>query len=89
MRSGGAGQKINEGSAADWRGPDADAMDDAECARYVEGKLTARGSGAGRDFQGRSPAETIRSLAWVLLGQARGVMWTDQRPRAASGREWQ
>ena len=47
MRSGGAGQKRKEGPAVDWRGPDADGMDDAECARYVEGKLTARGS----DFQ--------------------------------------
>lgn len=61
---------MNEGSAADWRGPDADAMDDAERAHYVEGKLTARGSGVGRDFQRRPPAETVRGPAWVLLGQA-------------------
>ena len=57
-----------------WRGPDADEMDDAECGCRARGMLTACDSGAGSDFQRRSPAETIRGPAWALTGQAWGVI---------------
>ena len=49
-------------------------MDDAECVRHARGMFAARGSGAGRDFQRKSPAETVRGPAWVLIAQALGVM---------------
>ena len=50
--------------------------------------LAAYGGGAGRDFQ-RRPAQTVRSPAWALMGQARGVMVDGPKAEAASGREWQ
>ena len=34
-----------------WLGPDVGEIDDAECVRRAKGELTARSSGAGRDFQ--------------------------------------
>ena len=36
--------------------------------------FAARGNGVGSDFQGKSPAETVRGPAWVLIAQALGVM---------------
>ncbi len=47
-----------------WRGPDADEMDDVGRGCRSKEMLTTRSSGAGSDFQRRSPAEAIRSRAW-------------------------
>ena len=57
-----------------WRRPDGDEMDDAGRGCHAEGMLTARGSGAGGDFERRLQAEAVRSPAWAQIGQAWGVM---------------
>ena len=49
-------------------------MDDGECVRHARGMFAARGSGVGSDFQRRPQAETIKGPAWVLTGQALGIM---------------
>ncbi len=49
-------------------------MDDAERGRQAKGRLTARGSGAGSDFQRRPEAESVKGPAWGLIGQAWGVI---------------
>ena len=56
------------------RGPDGDAMDDAECVRHSRGMLKSRGGGVGRDFWHRPPAVTVRDPAWGLTDQALGVI---------------
>lgn len=54
-------------------------MSDAECVRHARGRFAARGNGAGRDFQHKLPAETVRGPPWALTGQALGnlVEWSD------------
>ncbi len=50
-------------------------MDDAEYVRHARGMFAARGSGVGRDFQHKSPEETIRGPAWAQVGQVlRGLV---------------
>ena len=38
-------------------------MDGAECGRQAKGRLTARGSDAGSDFERRPEAEGVRGPA--------------------------
>ena len=66
-------------------------MDDAECGRHTRGMFAARGNGIGSDFQHKSPAETVRGPAWVLMGQALGIMVDGSNPedgvrKGAAGR---
>ena len=63
-----------------WRGSDADAMDDGGRGYRAKGMLTARGSGAGGDFQRKSSAETVRGPAWVLIVQALSIMVDGSNP---------
>ena len=72
MRRGGAGQTRDEVSGNELARSDPDEMGDAECVRHARGMFAARGNGAGRDFQRRPQAETIKGPAWVLIGQALG-----------------
>lgn len=44
------------------------------CVHRARGMLTCSGSGVERDFQRRSPAETVRGPGWALTGQALGVV---------------
>ena len=54
-----------------WRGPDADEMEDMGGGCRAKGMLTARGSGAGSDFQPRLQAEAVRSPTWQGWARAR------------------
>ena len=49
-------------------------IDDAGRGRHARGMLTACGSGAGDDFQRRSPAEAVRRPGCALIGQALGLV---------------
>ncbi len=49
-------------------------IDDVRGGGHARGVLTACGGGTGSDFQRRPLAETVRSPAWALVGQAWGVM---------------
>ena len=49
-------------------------MEDAWRGCHAKGVLTVGGNGVGSDFQRKSPAETVRGPAWVLIAQALGVM---------------
>ncbi len=59
-----------EDQGSGWRGPDADEMDDAGRRCRARGMLTARGSGAGSDFQTRLRRKAVRNSAWPSSAQA-------------------
>ena len=74
-----------------WRGLDADEMDDVGRGNHARGMFAARGSGVGSDFQHKSPVETIRCPAWVLIVQVLGIMVDGSNPedgvrKGAAGR---
>ena len=72
-----------------WRGSDADEMDDVGRGCRSKEMLTTRSSGAGSDFQRRSPAGAVRSPAWRGWARPLGNLVTGQTPRAWSRRERQ
>ena len=57
---------------SDWRGPDADEMDDVGRGNHAKGMLTARGCGAGSEFRHQLAGGDRQEFSLTRLGQTVG-----------------